>query len=222
MNLKESQPILLSSNSDNSYVLVSKTRVETWFPLTPCAYVLVTIRCDSLQLLSLNLLIHLNNKFAFNIFWKVWKSVSPYGLTTCRGSNRGQVPARIAGFSWAQLYHSLGSKTQLHRCGWILQWLMVGCCGLAYRPSAQLGRVVVNHRWTRWWYPCVKIGIFKSKASVLDWKKVARPLRVGGETLFEEERFKYPGIHKWGKHDGLVQHLQWCSHCTDVSWGRKS
>ncbi|KAI3362744.1 hypothetical protein L3Q82_001808 [Scortum barcoo] len=72
----------------------------------------------------------------------------------------------------------------------------------------------------------MRISTSKSEAMVLDRKRVACPLRVGGEVLPQVEEFKYLGVlfTSEGKMErerltgGLVQRPQLCGRCTGPSW----
>ncbi|KAI3376368.1 hypothetical protein L3Q82_016850 [Scortum barcoo] len=72
----------------------------------------------------------------------------------------------------------------------------------------------------------MRISTSKSEAMVLDRKRVACPLRVGGEVLPQVEEFKYLGVlftsegKIWSVRltGGLVQRPQLCGRCTGPSW----
>ncbi|KAI3356121.1 hypothetical protein L3Q82_017175 [Scortum barcoo] len=72
----------------------------------------------------------------------------------------------------------------------------------------------------------MRISTSKSEAMVLDRKRVACPLQVGGEVLPQVEEFKYLGVlfTSEGKIEsvrltgGLVQRPQLCGRCTGPSW----
>ncbi|KAI3360615.1 hypothetical protein L3Q82_002481 [Scortum barcoo] len=71
----------------------------------------------------------------------------------------------------------------------------------------------------------MRISTSKSEAMVLDRKRVACPLRVGGEVLPQVEEFKYLGScsrvrERWSVRltGGLVQRPQLCGRCTGPSW----
>ncbi|KAI3365389.1 hypothetical protein L3Q82_010476 [Scortum barcoo] len=76
----------------------------------------------------------------------------------------------------------------------------------------------------------MRISTSKSEAMVLDRKRVACPLRVGGEVLPQVEEFKYLGVlfTSEGKMErearltgGLVQRQQLCGRCTGPSVVKK-
>ncbi|KAI3376129.1 hypothetical protein L3Q82_016659 [Scortum barcoo] len=72
----------------------------------------------------------------------------------------------------------------------------------------------------------MRISTSKSEAMVLDRKRVACPLQVGGEVLPQVEEFKYLGVlftrvrERWSVRltGGLVQRPQLCGRCTGPSW----
>ncbi|KAI3373810.1 hypothetical protein L3Q82_021969 [Scortum barcoo] len=75
----------------------------------------------------------------------------------------------------------------------------------------------------------MRISTSKSEAMVLDRKRVACPLQVGGEVLPQVEEFKYLGVlfTSEGKIEsvrltgGLVQRPQLCGRCTGPSCGEE-
>ncbi|KAI3377533.1 hypothetical protein L3Q82_008699 [Scortum barcoo] len=73
----------------------------------------------------------------------------------------------------------------------------------------------------------MRISTSKSEAMVLDRKRVACPLQVGGEVLPQVEEFKYLGVlftsegkieREIDRRIGLVQRPQLCGRCTGPSW----
>ncbi|KAI3371969.1 hypothetical protein L3Q82_006839 [Scortum barcoo] len=72
----------------------------------------------------------------------------------------------------------------------------------------------------------MRISTSKSKAMVLDRKRVACPLWVGGEVLPQVEEFKYLGVlfTSEGKMEREIDRrigaasMQLCGQCTGPSW----
>ncbi|KAI3377616.1 hypothetical protein L3Q82_008776 [Scortum barcoo] len=74
-------------------------------------------------------------------------------------------------------------------------------CSVSVRPEQELGshcRQTFSMCWSRFAAKCeaagMRISTSKSEAMVLDRKRVACPLRVGGEVLPQVEEFKYLGV----------------------------
>ncbi|KAI3353207.1 hypothetical protein L3Q82_019757 [Scortum barcoo] len=75
-------------------------------------------------------------------------------------------------------------------------------CSVSVRPEQELGSIALpadlQHVLERFAAECeaagMRISTSKSEAMVLDRKRVACPLRVGGEVLPQVEEFKYLGV----------------------------
>ncbi|KAI3374479.1 hypothetical protein L3Q82_006304 [Scortum barcoo] len=108
-------------------------------------------------------------------------------------------------------------------------------CSVSVRPEQELGSHCLAARtfsmyWKRFAAECeaagMRISTSKSEAMVLDRKRVACPLQVGGEVLPQVEEFKYLGVlfTSEGKMEREIDRrigaasAKLCGRCTGPSW----
>ena len=89
--------------------------------------------------------------------------------------------------------HSLGPKGVWFGSHWILS-LLIADDVVLFAPSSQDIQHLLGRFAAKLEVPGMRTNTSKSKAMVLDWKKVACSLQVGGKLLPRVQKFKYLGV----------------------------